>query len=538
MALILAAAMFAGGGQSASSSQPSGASIVTAPGTFPVVNTPVTFKVFAGGAASIENFETNTFTKFYEQKTGIKLEWQIAPPASIAEQRRLSIAGGDLPDFYINTQFTKNDEVLYGKEGVFIPLNNLIDTYGYWMKDMFNTELPGSRAMITAPDGNIYGLPEASDAIHIVYPEKLMINTEWLKKLNLAVPVTTDDFYNVMTAFKTRDPNGNGRADEIPHISANNLMPYFVNSFIQMDGSGFLVTADNKVDVAYNKQEFRQALTWLNKLISEGLIDSSSFSITNQDLRQIAENPNAQILGSTCQSAPSAFYSMTSERQRTFDAIPPLRGPNGVRLSVYNPSAQVGTGRLNITNKCRYPEAVIRWIDWFYDQEGLMTMRIGREGIEWKWALPGELSYTGAPGVWHNIGAQGGSTNEFWMQYGIASYNRHTKQIGVFDERHYGPEGLNSRIYIYSKESYEPYRPQNVLPSMYFEANILDPIVQPLNDITSYREQMWARFATGDLALTDANWNSYVNTLNQMGIQRIVEAYQRTYDTFLRNSGR
>ena len=27
--------------------------------------------------------------------------------------------------------------------------------------------------------------------------------------------MTTDDFYNVLKAFKTRDPNGNGKADEI-----------------------------------------------------------------------------------------------------------------------------------------------------------------------------------------------------------------------------------------------------------------------------------------------------------------------------------
>ncbi|MCL2479647.1 MAG: extracellular solute-binding protein [Treponema sp.] len=546
LSFALAAALFASGGQSQQqqSSQSSGASIVTPPGTFPVVNTPISLKVFAGGSASIENFETNDFTKFYEQKTGIKLIWQVAPPTSITEQRRLSLASGDYPDFYMAAGITKDEEVLYGTEGVLIPLNNLIDTYGYWMKDMFS-DLPDARAMITTPDGNIYSLPMAMDHLHALYPNKMFINTEWMNKLGLQTPVTTEDFYNVMMAFKTKDPNGNGKADEIPHITEaatgtaiSGLWRYFVNSFIQMDANGFLVDKNNKVDTAYNKPELRQALAYVNRLVSDGLIDRTSFSISNAELRQLAENPGAQIIGSTVTQAPSSIYSMTSDRQKNFDAIAPLRGPGGVQLSFLDPSAQISTGALAITKSCKYPEAVVRWVDWFFNQEGLMDMRIGREGIEWDWAQPGDLSYTGAPALWINIGAQGGSTNAFWMQYGVASYNRHTKQKGFFDDKFYASEGLNTRLYVYTRDSYIPYKPANNLPPMYFEADVLNPIVQPLNDIGNYVNQMWARFATGDLALTDANWNNYVNTLNQMGIQNVISAYQKTFDTYLKNAGK
>jgi hypothetical protein len=143
----------------------------------------------------------------------------------------------------------------------------------------------------------------------------------------------------------------------------------------------------------------------------------------------------------------------------------------------------------------------------------------------------------GVQGLWHNIGAQGGSTNEYWMQYGVAQYNHHSKQIGYYD-RFYENEGLNTRIYVYSKENYVPYKPVNYLPPMYFEQSVLSPIVQPLNDIRSYRSQMWARFVAGDLALNDTNWNNYVSTLNNMGTRNVIDAYQKNYDTFLRNSRR
>jgi len=280
IALVMTAALFAAGGQSGGqTSQGSGADIVTPPGTFPVVSTPITLRVFAGGSASIENFETNEFTRFYEQKTGVKLDWQIAPPNTVAEQRRLSLASGDLPDFYMGAGFTRADEVLYGSEKVLVPLNTLIDKHGFWIHEMFN-DLPDARSLITTPDGNIYCLPNGQEVVHTMHPHKLFLNMEWMKNLNLQIPATTEDFFNVMQAFKTGDPNGNGRADEIPHITdqpggggTNNLFYYFVNSFIQMDGDGYFVTNANRVDIAYNKPEFRQALAYLNRLLVNGLLD-------------------------------------------------------------------------------------------------------------------------------------------------------------------------------------------------------------------------------------------------------------------------
>ena len=550
LAIILTASLFASGGQQAVSgaaSQTSGAysSMVTEPGKFPVVTQPVTLKVFAHQPTAIENFETNTFTKFYEQKSGVKLVWQVAPSASLIELRRLSIASGDLPDFYINTGFTRDDEVLYGKEKVFIPLNNLVDQYGLHIKDMFK-DIPESRSFIVTPDGNIYGLPQVTDGVHALFNSKLYVNTAWMKTLNLKTPNTINEYTEVLRAFKSRDPNGNGKADELPLIGyqppasteANPIILFFANSYIHMDPNGFNVSRDNKVDVAYNKPEFRQALTYLNSLVTEGLLDPSSFSMTQAQMRQIAEDPSAMRLGTTVMQAPSTIYAMTSQRQRDLDAIPPLAGPAGVRLGAYHPTAQINIGQLNITSACKYPEVVIRWDDWFFSLEGLLTMRIGRENIEWAWAKPGELSYTGVPAKWVNIGSQGGSTNEFWMQYSVASYNRHSLQRGASQAEYYGPEGLNTRLYDYTKNFYMPYKPANHLPPMYFEANVLEPIVQPLNDIISYRNQMWARFITGDLTLNDANWNSYVNTLNQMGVANVIKAYQTTYDTFLKNTGK
>ena len=68
-------------------------------------------------------------------------------------------------------------------------------------------------------DGTLGGFAQ-KEILHYgdyVTPTNLfMIYQPWLDALNLEMPETTEELYNVLVAFKTQDPNGNGEADEIP----------------------------------------------------------------------------------------------------------------------------------------------------------------------------------------------------------------------------------------------------------------------------------------------------------------------------------
>lgn len=48
-----------------------------------------------------------------------------------------------------------------------------------------------------------------------------------------------------------------------------------------------------------------------------------------------------------------------------------------------NPAIERGT--FSITNKNPNPEASIRWIDYFYSQEGYEFLNMGPEGELWEW---------------------------------------------------------------------------------------------------------------------------------------------------------
>jgi len=532
--------LFAGGGQQ---STPSGSvsssvysSVVTAPGEFPIVKSSYTMKIFAIQPATIENFVTNELTLAYEKRTGVKIEWEVAPGNAGAERRNLSLVSGDYPDIYLGSSITKEDEIIYGSQGVFLPLNRLIEMYSPNVIESFE-EIPYTKSLITAPDGNIYSLPMMSTAIHTQYPNKLWMNSTWLKNLNLKEPATTEEFYQVLRAFKDRDPNGNGSGRNIiPFFCTDNkgshFVTFFMNSFIQCDQDLRYVTDDEKIQFAFDKPLFREGLRYIRRLVSEGLIDETSFSAAGEQLRRIADNPGDMILGSTVQLSPSGFMDQNGEKQRHYNSVAPLAGPNGVRSAIYNPSAFITTGAFVITKNMKNPEVACRWIDYFYTWEGALEARIGRENHEWYRAGPNELSYSGLPARWGKLTAISSVQNVCWSQWGMGQFNRHDRQTASNDI--YIPEGLEKRLFDATSINYMPYMPKKSIPPLYISSDVVRRINQPLNDVRNYVQESIVRFATGDLNL-DRDWDSYVANYQRMGVNDILTAYQGAYDSFLKN---
>ncbi|MGP3972403.1 ABC transporter substrate-binding protein, partial [Streptomyces sp. 6N223] len=183
-------------------------------------NPPVTLTVFAPQIDWVDDLDKNAFTDLIKDEFNITIEWQAttSDATTAKEKRQISLASGDLPDLYLMVpwidQFTQVELLRYGGQGIIQPLNQLIDQYAPNIQDAF-AETPEVERIATAPDGNIYGMPQWNDCYHCSHGFKMWINQEWLDNLGLEMPTTTDEFREVLRAFKNDDPNGNGKSDEI-----------------------------------------------------------------------------------------------------------------------------------------------------------------------------------------------------------------------------------------------------------------------------------------------------------------------------------
>ena len=159
--------------------------------------------------------------------------------------------------------------------------------------------------------GQVYGMPNVYDnPTDLVYVEAC-INTEWLQKLNLSMPTTIDELYDVLVAFRDQDPNGNGKKDEVPLMGLTNtngrgVDDYIINAFIQYSHNRYaMIDDDGKAFAHYTTDEYREALKFLNKLYDEGLINDTMWSITTSDFRSILnpEEGKPYTVGIACRDA-------------------------------------------------------------------------------------------------------------------------------------------------------------------------------------------------------------------------------------------
>jgi ABC-type glycerol-3-phosphate transport system substrate-binding protein len=504
-------------------------------GMFPLIKNKATLRIAIPNNAAVEDFNTNAFTKWYEEKTNVHVEWIILPSGPEGLQKlNLMISSGDLPEVIMGYAFniTAAQMEVYGKQGIFIPLNDLIDKYGVNVQNAF-AQYPLAKEVATSPTGEIYGLPEINDCFHCLVAQKLWIYQPWLDKLGLKMPTTTDEYEQVLKAFKEKDPNGNGQADEIPLSSdvggwnsAYDL--YFMNSFLFNPGT-HLVLNNGKVEITYNKPEWREGLRYLNKLYKEGLIDPSSLTQDNAALQRTGQ-ADPPILGSAPWGYPGGWAPIVNEkgaRWNEYVVVPPLTGPAGFRTQAANPYNTVGIGRYIITKAAKNPALALRWGDAFYQQEVEIAGYLGPEGIGWEWAKEGQKGINGKQALYVALKTWGNTQNDQWSQTN-PSFRSSDFRLGQMSDNPYELETVlyreSNKLMPFAQD------PKLSVPPLYFSTDDAQEIAELEAALKKYVDEMTARFINGDANIDGDDWDTYVQTLNQTGLTRYMEIQQKTYD--------
>ncbi|MCZ8514240.1 ABC transporter substrate-binding protein [Paenibacillus filicis] len=500
----------------------------------------VTLSVFGGQRADVQDLTTNTFTKTVESKLNIKFKWEVVPTTGQNDKKQLLLASGDYPEVFLDGGLTQAEQLKYGQQGVFIPLNDLIDQYAPNIKKAF-TDIPYLKNGITAPDGKIYAIPQINECYHCWYSQKMWINKAWLDKLGLKMPETTEEFYQVLKAFKEKDPNGNGKQDEIPLSGApapqtwhGNIDGFLMNAFIYNNSTDYFIMKDGKVDFAANKPEWKKGLEYMNRLYKEGLIDQASFTQNQDGLKQLGNNPNTAILGAFTAGHIGMVVdvSPSQTRHKDYDVVPPLKGPDGVQLSGY--FADVGNGVFAITNKASKEKqiAAIKLADYMYTEEAALLSIFGPEGKWWSKAKPGEkdvrgrqAKYITAP-EFDSIQQQ----NEHWSQMGPTLRTRDYRESFAVPQDPLGDGGYEYRLFL-ATQKYEKYKPKETYPlSIFMDPKDTDAANQLRTTINDYVKASMVEFIIGRKNLT-TDWDAYVKGLDGMNLKQYLQIYQKAYDS-------
>jgi putative aldouronate transport system substrate-binding protein len=244
--------------------------------------------------------------------------------------------------------------------------------------------------------------PANKDGIYLIlngnkgWADQLNMRTDWLKNLGMSLPTDLDSLYKVLYAFTNNDPDGNGKKDTFG-LAANTLHRGFSTIFgafgIPRDGT--IILSDGTLTTWVKHPKFLDAITYIRKLINDGLVEPDWATIPQMDMfgklwNGVAGAMEWECVGPTNNWMPSRY---TEAVPPTFD-FPIIRGPDGTHgvpsvfpnyTSGYVISAKADVdAALRIANFCKTPEAS----DLLY---------LGVENVMYRWTnkADGKFEYLG-----------------------------------------------------------------------------------------------------------------------------------------------
>ncbi len=496
----------------------------------------ITVTLAAPQNAYIEDFDTNIYKLWLEEQTGLNIE-MIWLPANDAEQivwQQLQ-SGADMPDAYIGfgslSIFKQPNLQSHIDLGRIIPLNDYIKEYGVHTKEIYkHLEDFYVKELMTQGDGNVYFMPGFSYSMITRYSQIMWINQDWLDALNLDKPTTTDEFYEVLKAFKYGDPNGNGVQDEFPLCGTESsyskqVYDYLMNAFIYNDPKNSrLYVDDGKVLFAPITDEWRNGLIYLNKLCEEDLLSPLSFTQDDQQMIQMA-NDQRDILGAFTVSGLTYTVNQSSpEILNKFKPLAPLKGPDGVQLCTLSFPLPKPNGV--ITSACEHPEEVFKLFDLMISEEACLKS-FGIQGEDWDFAKDGDIS------IFNNT-----ATIKIYNQLWKTKQNKHLMKLEPYvhwlnlvertwDGSSTDGEYLNAQ----ARFLYAPYEPEDRVLTLIFEQNEMVDMYKIKGEIDKHTHDGLVQFITGEMDIhDDIVWETYKNEFNEIGLERFLDAAQNSYE--------
>ncbi len=462
--------------------------------------------------------------KIIREKLGINLVITPLPSSEHDQDTKINAAGAanSLPDLFMCGD---NCFQILVKQKLLAPVDDMFAMMPNRTKKLYDKD---ARAHSTV-NGVCYGLDQPGT---IVRNEGVIIRGDWLKKLGLKTPKTTDEFFEVMKAFTFKDPDGNGKNDTYGLGAYIELKPMCEGLGARFDpwfGAFGVAGTWNMTKAAaglnINKPEYYDTLVFIKKLIDAKVIDPNWTAYKKDDYRAAWKQGKFGIFREQNAAAyAEANYAPFDQNFPKGDLVivdPPV-GPTGKsaagvydmayrRYCVAKSNAdQVIKGwkdvdgtKKNITKK----EMIARLLEWMSSDEGYYLIGYGEEGVNWI-----KDPKTGAPTV---VGIP--DKNKAYSKPKMAPLTQLRNMVYYNSD-----EELMSRYPTYttavSKKELSSLKALRTMQSKPWTPCVGSSLLPlPDADLQRFYEQGVVEFMTGKRQLTKENWDAWLKEFNNMG---------------------
>ena len=511
---------------------------------YPICDETITITV-AGRQGNTLDWNNTYFVKYVEEKLGIKLVCEPFPNDALSSQYAGMLATETMPDMMVQCNVDKSQVNIDGADGYWLDLSQYLDLMPNFVKMM--EENPSWANYTKDAEGAIYSVNRIAPGQVTASRGMITYNKEVVQAAYPGEIKTIDDFYNALKAVKAMYPDKTPLAitfDAAPGYNADIILrtafgiTFNDNSYMLVEG------ANGEVELGDISEANRNYLTWLNKLVDEGLLSTEAITMTKDEY-------NAKV-----NDGSFVFFSVAGSLgvkdavdYNDYGIIAALTSQYvDETTSILNNGLTV-SARIFVSAKTEYPEAIARFIDFLCTDEGRMLAVYGEEGVTY------DKVYD-ANGVWSIDHSKYADLNNYesvgkWVQQTVAPYqafalwwNFTGVQFDTMDDATL--QKVASAPYKNADGSINNGNQWTALVQM--ELNKIENLVvapAPLvytaeesearktlaADLLTYLKAQKVAFITGTVDISDtAAWDAYVKQVKAMGWDTLQPIEQAAWD--------
>lgn len=459
---------------------------------------------------------TFDFFKIMEEKTGVKLEFMVFENESAAEKVSLMVAGGEYPDMM--QTFSENYIGGLSKaysDGVVADILPLIQDYAPNFYSYWSADTAAQKSTIT-DDCMMLELVGFRDQPFII-DRGYFIRADWLDDLGLDTPETLDQLESTLVAF--RDQLG---ATDALGITSGGLCDIIASAY----GVGSIYNNDwyssdgKTLDYVFTSDGARKTIKTMADYYAKGLVTREYATYTTWDLDPLINTDKIGIISGMLPSI-SGYVANAQDPDFRLQALPVMKlDPSQELTNGYILSTVYEQQKMSFSAHSKHIQEALAYVDYLFTEEGADLSNWGMEGVTYT-LEDGQREFTDLMlnnpdwgfDVCKTLYTNPGLPYLYYTDVATYTYSDTQKEAG---------EIWNS---VYTSSD-------TTVPKLSLLAEESESISVIANDITTYVNENLTKFVTGDLDIAE-NWDTFVATINGIGLETMKEAYQSAYDRYL-----
>ncbi len=506
--------------------------------SMPISEETITLSLFSQldskASVSIGTMEDNYTMQYYESISGVHIQFfHPSSATSIGEALNVMISSGEYTDLIGSIMNASDGLDTLIENDVILRLNEYIDQYGYYLSQVFE-EYPEFYTQVLTYEGNIGLYPTSRLDPSTRYFESFVIRQDWLDTLGLEKPTTVDEWYTVLKAFATQDPNGNGQNDELPFVGNSNeqMGVYRLGSLFGFNACFYKEYAcsilDGKVTFAANAPQFEDYVTTMAQWYAEGLLDPEYASTDATSWQEkVLSDLGGCFYGKMNGGIGTLLGSYDYENRDPDFNLEPIGyavTEDGNSYDFYSQEI-FDQGGIAISTACEHVKEAIQWMDYMYSEEGQIMCSFGEEGVTFEYDDQGVPHYTEMVTDAENLS----------LVQAIAKYTMGGIAPRMVNDLYYWDAvmSFDQQRMVYDAVSVSTTE-RKVPQSLKYSMEDQDRLTMLMGDIQTYYQETLNAFIMGTKPISELQ--QFRDTLNSMGLEEAISIMQASYDSYISNN--